>query len=71
MLTLSHSEAFNQDTHLVRETREKYFKKHYPNFTMEGTRDLSEIFRNMAKTAKLFGSAIYEIKELWKGPDGL
>ena len=38
---------------------------------MEGTHDLSEVFRHMAKTAKLLGLAIYEIKEVWKGPDEL
>ena len=59
VLTWSHSEAFSQDTSLVRETREEYFKRHSPNFTMEGMHDLSEVFRHMAKTAKLLGSAIY------------
>ena len=33
--------------------------------------DLSEVFRCMAKTAKLLGVAIYKIKEVWKGPDEL
>ena len=51
----------------MRETREEYFKKHYPNFTTEGMHDLSEVFRLMAETAKLFGTAIYEIKEVWMG----
>ena len=56
---------------LVRETREEYFKRHSPNFTTKGMHDLSEVFRHMAKTGKLLGSAIYEIKEVWKGPDEL
>ena len=38
---------------------------------MEGMHDLSEVFRHMAKTAKLFGSAIYKIKEVWEVPDEL
>ena len=38
---------------------------------MEGTHDLSEVFRHMAKTTKLLGSAIYEIQEVWKGLDKL
>ena len=38
---------------------------------MEGTCYLSEVFRCMAETTKLLGSAIYEIKEVWKGPDEL
>ena len=71
MLTWSCSEAFSWDTSLVRETREEYFKRHSPNFTMEGTYDLSEVFRHMAETAKLLGLTIYKIKEVWKGPDEL
>ena len=38
---------------------------------MENTHDLSDVFWHMAKTAKLLGSAIYEIKEVWVGPDKL
>ena len=64
-------EAFSQDTSLVREVREEYFKRHSPNFTMENTHDLSDIFQHMAETAKLLGLAIYEIKEVWKGSDKL
>ena len=71
VLTQSHSEAFSSDTSLVRETREEYFKKHSPNFTMEGMHDLSVVFRHMAKTAKLLHLVIYKIKEVWKGPDEL
>ena len=33
--------------------------------------DLSEVFRCMAKSTKLLGSAIYEIQDIWKGPDEL
>ena len=63
VLKQSCSEAFSQDTSLVREARKEYFKKHSPNFTMEGTHDLSEVFRHMAKSAKLLGSAMYKIQE--------
>ena len=38
---------------------------------MENTHDLSDIFWCMAKTTKLLGLAIYEIKEVWKGLDEL
>ena len=38
---------------------------------MDGTQDLSEVFRHMAKSTKLLGSAIYEIQEVWKEPDEL
>ena len=38
---------------------------------MEGTCDLSEIFRQMAKSAELLGTSIYEIQASWTGPDEL
>ena len=39
---------------------------------MDGMCDLSEVFRHMAESAKLLGSAIYEIQEVWgEGPDKL
>ena len=65
---LSCQEAFSRDTSLV---REEYFKRHFPNFTTENTRDLSDIFWHMAQTAKLLSLAIYEIKEVWVGLDEL
>ena len=70
-LMQSCSEAFSQDSDLVKEAREEYFSKHSYNFTMEGTQDLSEIFRQMAKSAELLGTSIYEIQVLWTGPDEL
>ena len=33
--------------------------------------DLSEVFRHMAESTKLLGLAIYEIQEVWEGPDEL
>ena len=44
---------------------------HSYNFTTEGTHNISEIFRQMAKSAKLLGTSIYRIQELWTGPDEL
>ena len=55
----------------MKEARKEYFKRHSYNFTMEGTCDLSEVFRHMAESAKLLGLSIYEIQEVWKGPDEL
>ena len=55
----------------MRETRKGYFKRHSPNFTTDGMHDLSEVFRHMAKTTGSLGLAIYEIQEVWKGPDEL
>ena len=52
-------------------SRKEYFKKHSPNFTTDGTCDLSEVFRCMAESAKLLGLAIYKIQDIWKGLDKL
>ena len=38
---------------------------------MEGTHNLSEIFRQMATSAELLGTSIYEIQVSWTGPDEL
>ena len=55
----------------MKEARKEYFKRHSYNFTAEGTHDLLEVFRQMAKSAELLGSAIYEIQEVWMGLDEL
>ena len=70
-LTWSHLEAFNRDSSLVREMREEYFRRHCPNFNTENIHDLSDVFQHMAETTQLLGSTIYEIKEVWPGPDEL
>ena len=61
MLKQRHSEAFSQDSDLVKEARKEYFSKHSYNFTMESTCNLSE----------LLGTSIHEIQVLWAGPDEL
>ena len=71
MLKLSHVEAFGQDSDLVKEARKEFFSKHSYNFVMEDTHNLSEIFRQMATSAKLLGTSIYEIQVSWTGPDEL
>ena len=71
VLKQSHSEVFSQDTNLVKEARKEYFKRHSYNFTVEGTWDLLEVFRWMAESTELLGSAIYKIQEVWMGPDKL
>ena len=62
---------FSQDSDLVKEAREEYFSKHSYNFITEDTRDLSEIFRPMAKSAELLGTSIYEIQAVWTELDEL
>ena len=55
----------------MNEMREEYFQLHHPNFNHENTHDFSEVFQHMTKTAALFGSAIFKIKEAWLGQDEL
>ena len=64
-------EAFSWDSDLVKEARKEFFSKHSYNFVTEGTRDLLEVFRQMATSAKLLGTSIYEIQASWTGPDEL
>ena len=68
-LTPSLLEVCNQDSSLVREMREEYFKRHCLNFSTENTHDLLEVFWCMIVAAELLGSSIYEIKETWTEPD--
>ena len=70
-LKLSHTEAYGQDSDLVKEARREFFSKHSYNFIMEGTHDLSEIFKQMATSTELLGTSIYEIQASWMGPDEL
>ena len=70
-LTWSCQEAFGQDSHLVRKTREEYFRSHCPNFNNENSCDFTDVFWHMAETVGLLGSAIYEIKEVWTWWDEL
>ena len=71
VLKLSHTEAFSWDSDLVKEARKEYFLKHSYNFITEGTCNLLEIFRQMAKSAKLLGTSIYKIQASWTGLDEL
>ena len=54
----------------MKEARKEYFKRHSYNFTAEGTHNLSEVFRQMAKSVDLLGTT-YEIQVVWMGPDEL
>ena len=70
-LKQSCTEAFSWDSDLVKEARKEYFLKHSYNFITEGSHDLSEVFRQMATSAKLLGTSIYEIQASWAGVDEL
>ena len=55
----------------MKEARKEYFSKHSYNFTMEGTHNISEVFKQIAESTELLGTSIYEIQALWTGPDKL
>ena len=71
VLTWSCLEVFGQDSHLVRKTKEEYFRSHCPNFNNENSHDFTDVFWCMAETIGLLCSAIYEIKGAWTGWDEL
>ena len=56
---------------MVREARRGYFSKHSFNFTLEGTHDLSGMFRCLAIRAGLLGTSIYKTQSPCTGPEEL
>ena len=67
----SNTEAFSQDSDLVKEAREAFFLKHSYNFIDDGNCNLSEIFWQMATNAKLLGTSIHKIQASWMGLEEL
>ena len=53
------------------EARLHFFSKHSYNFTEDGNHDLSRIFKKLAVSAGLLGTAVYEIQSSWTGPEEL
>ena len=49
----------------------EYFSRDSYNCTAEGTHNLSEVFKWMAKSGNLLGTSIHEIQAVWMGPDEL
>ena len=66
----SHAEAFLWDSSIVKEAR-SYFSNHSYDFINDGTHDLSNVFKELAKSASLLGEAIYEIQISSTGPEEL
>ena len=71
VLKPNHAKIFLQDSDLAKKARREFILKHSYNFITEGTHNLSEIFKQMAMSAKLLGTSICEIQVLWMGPDEL
>ena len=56
---------------MVREARREYFSKHSFDFTLDGTHDLSRMFKHLATRAGLLGTSIHETQSPWTGPEEL
>ena len=67
----SHAEVFLRDSSIVVEARLLFFSKHSYNFTDDGRRDLSGVFKKLAASSGLLGTTIHEIQSSWTGPEEL
>ena len=67
----SSSDAFSRDSGLIKEARADYFTMHPWDWTQGNMEDLSDIFRGLAQGAGLLGECIFELQDLWRGPDHL
>ena len=67
----SHMEAFLWDSSIIQDARACFFSKHSYDFINDGTHDLSNVFKGLAKSAGLLGEAIYEIQLSWTRPEEL
>ena len=71
ILKPSCTEAFLWDSSIVNDAWACFFSKHSYDFINDGTRDLSNVFKGLAKSTGLLGEAIYEIQLSWTGPEEL
>ena len=63
--------AFLKDSVLVRVAWQAHYWTHQPNYEHEGDDDMSLTFKEMATSASLMGSEVYEVKEAWTGQRNL
>ena len=64
-------DTFLRDSDMVVEARLLFFSKHSCNFSQDGNRDLSEVFKKLAIKAGLLGTGIYEMQACWTGSEEL
>ena len=67
----SHAEAFLWDSSIIKEARSCFFSNHSYDFINDGTHNLSDVFKELAKSTGLLGEAIYEIQLSWTRPEEL
>ena len=65
------AEALSQDSDIVKEARREHFSKHSYDFILDGTHDLSGMFKHLAMRAGLLGTSIFEIQSPWTWPKEL
>ena len=71
MLKPNHAEALSRDSNMVSEARREYFSKHSFNFNLDGTWDLSGMFKHLAMRVGLLGTSTYKTQSPWTGPEEL
>ena len=67
----NHTEAFSQDSDMVKEARREYFSKHSYDFDIDGNCNLSGTFKHLATSTGLLGTSIYKTQSPWMGPEEL
>ena len=65
------AEAFLWDSSIIKEARLCFFSNHSYDFVHDGTHDLSDVFKELAKSASLLGEAIFKIQLSWTRPEEL
>ena len=63
----NHHKAFSKESGLIKVARQAYHKAHQPNYEHEGSYNLSLFFKEIATSANLMHSEVYEVKEVWTG----
>ena len=67
----SRTDAFSRDSDPMKEARAHYFTTHSWDWAQSNSEDLSNIFKELAQEAGLFGESIFKIQQSWKGLEHL
>ena len=67
----AHADTFSHDSDPVKEARSHYFATHPYDWVHGSFDNLSNIFKELARSAGLLGKSIHEIQLLWDGPEKL
>ena len=65
------ADTFSWDSDFIKGARACYITTHPWDWAHGNMDDLSNIFKEQAQEAGLLGESIFEIQQLWKGPDHL